>query len=42
MIFLFSGLFCEYDKLINQRFQIQIQFHFLIFSLHSDNYLEKI
>ena len=42
MIFLFSGLFYEYDKTMNQRFQIQNYFHFLIFSLHSDNYLEKI
>ena len=42
MIFLFSGLFYEYDKTINQHFQIQNYFHFLIFSLHSDNYLEKI
>ena len=42
MIFIFSGLFYEHDKIINQRFQIQNYFHFLIFSLHSDNYLKKI
>ena len=42
MIFLFLGLFYGYDRPINQHFQIQNYFHFLIFSHHPDNYLKKL
>ena len=42
MIFLFLGLFYEYKQPINQHFQIQNYYHFLIFSLLPDNYLKKI
>ena len=41
MIFLFSGLFYEYDKTINQYLQIKNYFHFLILLFHAEQLVKK-